>query len=296
MNSRDGSDSLSFNIGLYGAPSAAPGTIEKIDCGFSSSDDTADSGLYPRGAKAILKVSVGGRVSEITIAPLPALLRGSWDLRGTHTVYGHTFCEGTGNLFNVRNRTEPSYVGQTKHGWYRRWRQHVGAAAAGSPYRFAQAIRRYKDSWAVIHEIISVGIDQAEAYDIEEYLVESYALYPHGFNMIPGGDAGIRYLSKLGAAVGAKDWERRDQVIERLIGQFERDHRPNPLTAALWRDDDYAASVICANPNNFSKQAIDEIRYLSSLGKTAAEIASKFQCRERRIAELLSGTTYSRVH
>lgn len=286
--------SVQINVRIAAAPSAMPGEIS-ANYRFNPADDVRLK--FPQGAKAILAIWDGGRAKEYTFVPLAPLMAGARDLRGTHTVYGHTFCKTDGSIFGIRgDRTEPSYVGQTKQGWYRRWKQHVASAAAGSPYRFAEAIRRFKGNAAIFHEVVSVGIGQDEAYEIEEYLVEKFALYPHGFNMIPGGYAGIRYLSQLGAQVGPREWERRDAVIERLVSRYARESRPNPLAAALWKDDDYAASIICANPNNFSKQRVDEIRYMASLGRTAGEIAADLGCREQRVADLLSGETYSRVH
>ena len=96
--------------------------------------------------------------------------------------------------------------------------------------------------------------------------------------------------------MSARRWEHRSALIRQSIKQCARDGRPNPLLAAVWRDDKYAASVICSNPNNFDLGQVQEARLLASLDWSPEQIASRLACSPARIMRLLKGSTYSRVH
>jgi hypothetical protein len=222
---------------------------------------------------------------DVLSVPLAACLSRAPDLSGTHAVYAHTFTNQT-NFFGVRAESEPSYIGVTKRGWVVRWYEHQAAAKAGSPYRFHEAIRRFDRSNPVFHELLVCGASRDEAMRVEEWAVEAFSLYPKGFNMIPGGDAGIKYLTSKGAPRSQIDWEHREKAIRNL---------KNPLISALWLDDDYAASIICSNPNNFDRSKIYQIRSMSEFGKSPEEIADSLGCSPSRVKRLLRGETYSRV-
>ena len=129
--------------------------------------------------------------------------------------------------------------------------------------------------------------------ECEEYVVDIFSLYPKGFNMIPGGEAGIKYLGSKGFQ--KLDWEHRERAVRDLISTYARKGIANPLLSAIWRDDDYAASIICGNPNNFSREQVGQIRFMSEIGKSIEEIAETLGCSVSRVRKLLQGNTYSRV-
>jgi len=155
---------------------------------------------------------------------------------------------------------------------------------------------REHSTWVDVHQIISIRLSHQEAMATEERLVKEFTLYPNGLNMIPGGFAGIRYLAKLGFTASRKHWENRHLVLQNFAAHCERAGKPNPLLAMRWRDDAFAASIICANPNNFDADEVSEIRLLDSLGWLSEQIAARLQCSEDRVCNLLRGETYARVH
>jgi hypothetical protein len=150
--------------------------------------------FFPNGiSKLWLNFADSKGARDATVVPLPALLAGSPDVSEKYTVYAHTFTNLL-ELRHLRNTKEPSYVGITKNGWAHRWSQHLSSAASGSPYRFHEAIRRFYPKNFALHEIIACGATYEEAMRIEEWAVDSFSLYPRGFNMIPGGYAGMKVL------------------------------------------------------------------------------------------------------
>jgi hypothetical protein len=146
------------------------------------------------------------------------------------------------------------------------------------------------------HQVISCGLSFDEAMDLEEICVSDLSLYPRGLNMIPGGHAGIRYLAKFGFQTTRKDWENREKLVRQFGAHCGRAGKPNPLAAARWMNGDYAASVICGNPNNFTLEQVREARYLESLGWNELHLAERFDCSVERVQRLLKGETYSRVN
>jgi hypothetical protein len=247
---------------------------------------------YPDLSKLVIAVfdDVSGLpetaiLRDVVSVPLEACLSRAPDLSGTNTVYAHTFTNAD-NFFGVRSEAEPTYVGVTNRGWAVRWQEHVSAARAGSPYRFHEAIRRFGRN-PVFHEIIACGASREEAMRIEEWAVDRFSLHPKGFNMIPGGDAGIAYLANNGVPRSSIDWEHREKAIR--IGVA------NALISALWRDDDYATSVICGNSKNYDLKTVRQIRALAKIGKSPDGIAALIGCSVQRVQKLLKGETYSRV-
>lgn len=240
------------------------------------------------------------KIREVISVPLRACFSNEPNLSDTYTVYAHTFtCKDNflkfKGVFNLFVETEPSYVGVTKRGWVSRWNEHLTAARTGSPYRFHEAIRRFAVQNPVYHEVVSCGLSYDDAMKSEEIAVDHFSLYPKGFNMIPGGEAGIKYLADKGFPQTKKSWEQRERSIRALTDECARKGIANPLVSALWRDDDYAASIICGNPNNFNLEKVHQIRFMAEVGKTSEQIAKHLGCSLDRVKRLLGGDTYSRV-
>lgn len=211
-----------------------------------------------------------------------------WLGDGEYTVYRH-------QLYLAGKRL--SYIGITKRAWVSRWAEHCVSAMVDPRYRFHKALARTLNQ-PLYHWVIAHGLSFEQAMNLEEQLVAAESLHPRGLNMIPGGFAGIEYLSRAGFKdhVSPRQWEQRQQIIRMFSEMCDRAGRPNPLAAALWQDDDYAANIITANPNNFSKKQVELIRYLHSLGEDEETIAKKIDARKARVALLLNGKTYGRVH
>jgi hypothetical protein len=224
---------------------------------------------------------------EISQVPLKILL--ALQQPGGYTVYGHTYFGGDADL------PFQTYIGITRHSWAGRWAQHLNAAKSGSPYRFHEAIRRDDGSQYKVHRVYAAGLSYEVAMNLEEELVDILSLYPRGLNMIPGGFAGIRYLGKYGFKPTPKMLENRHALVRAVAKFCERKGKPNPLQAALWRDDAHATSVICNNPRNFDIDSVREIRLFEDFGQSPSQIADRYAVSQERVRRLLDGRTYSRV-
>lgn len=242
----------------------------------------------------MLVVKNGDRRAIVSV-PLAAVLRTMRDLTGQHQVYSHAFTtDDVGEVI-----PDCTYIGVTKRGWRTRWSEHVASANRGSRYRFHQAIRHWSGrAMTVMHCVIGVGMSEADAMAMEEQTVGFETLYPQGLNMIPGGYAGLKYLRQIGAA-GAHERvtpDSKQDIVNRFFETASRRGLPNPLAAANWCDPAYAEKVICAGEDRLKPDQIRNARFLSSLGKTAAEVATEIGARNvPQVQRLLSGSTYSRV-
>lgn len=233
-------------------------------------------------------------VFECIDLPLIMVLASNHALPGQYQVYQHDYVEDEGGeyLKNV------CYIGITKRGWRTRWAEHVRAAESGSHYRFHQAIRQYGGAAFVAHSILACGLSEQAAMAIEEELIEKFTLYPLGLNMVPGGNAGLAYLRKIGA-LGARERvapDDRQNIINRFFERASRKGLPNPLAAANWLDPSYAENVICSGPDRLKAQQIRDVRFFSSLGQDAEAIAERVGARNvDQVRRVLSGSTYSRI-
>jgi hypothetical protein len=242
----------------------------------------------------MLVIKNGDRRAIISV-PLPAILRTMRDLTGQHQVYSHTFT--TDEAGEVLSGC--SYIGVTKRGWRTRWAEHLAAANRGSRYRFHEAIRHWSGrAMTVTHSVIGIGLSEAETMAMEEQTVGFETLYPKGLNMIPGGYAGLKYLRQIGAA-GAHERvtpDSKHEIVNRFFETASRRGLPNPLAAANWCDPTYAEKVICTGDDRLKPDQIRNARFLASIGKTAAQVATEIGARNvPQVQRLLSGSTYSRV-
>jgi hypothetical protein len=151
------------------------------------------------------------------------------------------------------------------------------------------------------HVVCAAGLNETEAEDTEEYLVEKYSFTKsEGLNMIPGGRAGIAYLHKLNVLLDEKP-VLLDEDREKLLGNYFREHPrkglPNPLIAEYWRDEDFAARVICSGDNRLTVKQVRDIRTLAALGHSCVHICHVLGItNELQVRKVLSGKTYGRVH
>lgn len=223
---------------------------------------------------------------EVTALPMYMIL--SDQCRPHYHIYRHAFLDDR----NGERIENAAYTGVTKRGWRTRWSEHLRAANSGSHYLFHKAIRQWNGvATSVLHQIIGHADSEQRAMDIEERLVERDSLHPKGLNMIPGGNAGLEYLRKLGA-LGKRE---RCSVDDRqaVINRF---HRANPLAAANWLNAAYAESVICGAPGRLKPQQIRDARSFALLGIEADDIASRIGARNTaQVERLMSGQTYSRI-
>jgi len=194
------------------------------------------------------------------------------------------------------------YAGITSRSWKERWNEHLGAARRGSPYLFHSKIREaLEKGWIQEHSVNAVRLTESEAMNAEELAVADYALHPdnpRGLNMIPGGYAGMRALHRLGAlkphAVLSPD--ERPDIIESYLREHPRKGVPNPFISAMWKDEGYAASVVCGHLDRFSVEQVKLIRQLNDSGFSPSAIASLVHARNiEQVERVIAGKTYRRI-
>jgi hypothetical protein len=229
------------------------------------------------------------------ITALPMYLVTNPEYFGHYHIYQHAFL----NDQNGDRIVAAKYTGVTKRGWRIRWAEHLRAANAGSHYRFHKAIKQWQGTATVtMHHIIAHAASEQKAMDQEERIIARDSLYPLGLNMIPGGNAGLAYLRRIGA-LGKNERVSPDdvqQIINRFFESMSRKGLPNPLAAANWLDPSYAEKVICSGPDRLTAQQIRDIRFLSSLGHDVDIVKERAGARNpEQVRRVLSGSTYSRI-
>ncbi len=285
---RDSGFESSPHLRITVRPSIEDSGRDVVTWGWSG-DDGGQPGALPELLIRIFRVGeapVGFKV------PLVYIVANAPDVTRGRVVYAHSL--RAGSFGTMGDGASLTYVGVTSRGWQRRLREHLAAARAGSPYHFHRALREMAGHFRT-HHVYLADLTYRQAMEAEEELVDLYSLHPAGLNMIPGGFAGVRYLAKHGFNADRRAWEDRHVVLERFAAACDRAGRPNPLAAAAWRDDAYAASVICNNPNNFDAETVRTIRRFGEFDLPAEKIADRVACRPDRVRRLLSGSTYERV-
>lgn len=216
--------------------------------------------------------------------PINEVLKGAWGLKGSHLVYMHT----------IVTEIPLSYIGITKNSWHHRWSQHQQSARSGSNLVFHKALREHAGK-PLQHIVFVSHVDLDSAYGLEEEFVGCYSLYPLGLNMIPGGYAGLRYLSKLGAAK-PKSAEDRDATLEAVAQRETAAGRPNPLCAARWvSDQEFVNRVICGHSGRLTVQQVRTIKLWHSFDKSPEQIAALLQVDPEKAKSVVAGKTYGRV-
>lgn len=268
-----------------------------LSCDFALSSGDSDNEKRHHSASGMLLsiiVHDGDGSREISSIPVQMLQSDGGKL---YHVYQHMLASNEpGDRIPIGR-----YTGVTKRGWRARWQQHVTAANAGSNCLFHRTIRNFQQdvkTKLMFHDIVACVNSEQTAMDIEEYFIDRDSLYPNGLNMIPGGNAGLAYLRKIGA-LGAKEHvgvDDRELIINRFFDRTSRKGLPNPLAAANWLNSDYAEKVICSGPDRLKPQQIRDARFFSSLGQDAETVAVRVGARNvEQIERMLSGRTYSRV-
>lgn len=233
------------------------------------------------------------RITRIELA-LRYILKGLPNLDDSFTTYLHALVTDDGDYV---------YYGITSRSPIVRFKEHLAQARDGSALLFHCALRDILPSCTQVHHtIISAGATQDQAYDVEEYLVNKYSLYPNhsrGLNMIPGGREGIRQLYKLGVLAERQPIEPddRDTILSRYLTTHPRAGVPNPLIASKWEDDAYAEAVICGAENRLSAQQVRAIRGMAAIGHSVSEILKEVNARNTaQVMNVLKGKTYARIH
>lgn len=254
-------------------------SIETPTIRFCTPDEQVDLS----GNLIIITNPIIGSSAQIEV-PLNPVLKGYEAIEGKHVVYCHSF----------QTDVPLAYIGVSKKPWYERLSQHISSARDGSSYLFHQAIIKHQDT-QVLHKVFLCELDYESAMELEEEFVENMSLYPLGLNMIPGGNAGIKYLHKLGFVV--KSASQKDKTTEQLASRESLAGKPNPLCAARWASDaEFVERVICGHSGRLTGEQVRTIRLLVTFGKTTEQITNLVSARNKRqVSGVLNDKTYSRI-
>lgn len=132
----------------------------------------------------------------------------------------------------------------------------------------------------------------------EETMVDRYMEEGTSLNMIPGGFKGMKFLHRhrLLKCDKATITERDEAIIE-YQKQHPRSGIANLLISELWKDDKYAAKIICGPEGRLSVKQVQEIRKLGEAGIPIEKIKEMVNALNiDQIKRVLSGKTYSRIH
>lgn len=257
-------------------------TVE--DWTIQLSEPDGSEGSDEHCGKLLIKTrTIYGAPAQIDV-PLNPVFKGFPSIEGMHCIYCHA----------LQTDTALPYIGISKRPWHVRYAQHVSSARSGSHYLFHRAIRDHRDV-EIVHRVLFTGLSQEYAFEIEELFVEAFSLYPLGLNMIPGGNAGIRYLHKLG--IQAQTVDDRDHAMQELAARETLNGSPNPLCAARWASDqDFVERVICGHSGRLTADQVRAIRLQATFGFTASRIKEIVGARNiRQVTGVLSDRHYSRI-
>ena len=269
---------------------------------------------FPEGARSGLDRKINGMFSLIYEdgtrwtfkVPLQYLLKGWGDANDGHQCYTHCIklSENTHTFGEaVTSNVEPiekCYSGITRRNWLKRLEEHLREVRQGDHKLFHRAWREATDGKDVVyHSYLQwVNLSYEEAMGWEERYVEKHTLPPKGFNMIPGGFEGHKFLYKHRITDHVDiNLEERDRAIAEYTRQHPLKGIPNPFMSELWRDDEHYLKVISSREKTLTPDQVREIRALKQSGYSVAEIARKVGAlNEIQVKNVLAKRTYTRVH
>ena len=163
------------------------------------------------------------------------------------------------------------------------------------------------------HIVLRAGLSRAQALRIEEVEVEERTLHythPNGLNMIPGGDAGLRFLSSMtkrpASSIGL---ETIDDLLEAEVNRSLRQPglqikgaQPNSKLAALWKTNlDFRIRVMTGSDSRLSYSQICNARLWHASGWSIDKIWASLNGMDGRVVShdqlqrLLDGKSYQSI-
>lgn len=210
------------------------------------------------------------------------------------------YCHSFGDI-DAENEPNWFYYGITQRAWQERWAEHARAIGTGSGLKFHRTFREASNRGQVSfigHDVVHVAYDLDELYKWEEDLIAAAWRDPMLLNMIPGGKAGLAYLSKQGM-LGARTKvapDERDRIIEDWLATHPRIGSPAPWVAERWENREWAASFVCSGHGRLTIQQVALIRELRQTGAAPEETRELSGARTlAQVNGVLSGATYTRV-
>ncbi|EER8886993.1 hypothetical protein F0C35_000099 [Escherichia coli] len=193
-----------------------------------------------------------------------------------------------------------NYVGITSRNWLVRMSEHIRGIESGENKKFYNAWRHFVKNERVdfMSELLVINQSYDDIMAWEEARVDIEMAEGRALNMIPGGFKGIRELHKL--RVLNKDRPTLKELrsaIKAAKRATPRSGVPNLLISGLWKEDSYAAKIICGAEGRLSVEQVRKARELHQVGISVEEIAAKISALNvPQVRRLLDGKTYSRIH
>jgi len=210
------------------------------------------------------------------------------------------------------------YIGRTKRTWLERYNQHCRDMRRGSNLRFHRVLRGEFCNIGVLEHIVErAGLTEKQALDIEEKEVEKrslHLLFPNGLNMIPGGNAGLKYVHNFAKRTGfvmEKELtaENAESVLvdiqqHSLKKHFNTDmiERIKAAISRLWAENiHFRVNVMTKAQNRFSYEQIQAARIWHSSGWPNEKILEYLQKMDSKklnmdqLERLLKGETYASI-
>jgi len=260
------------------------------------------------------------KIKQFFIVPLPLVLA-TFEARvckpNTYQVYEHNLIRNKeADMKTYENYVAESaqYIGITSRTWQERAQEHSYAARRGSYLLFHRALRGdLFDVYGQEHIVLRAGLSRSDALRIEEIEVEERTLnasHPNGLNMIPGGEAGLRFLSSMTKrAPSSINLEKTDDLLEAVVNSSIRQHstgireeNSNEKLASLWRNDiQFRIRAITSQAKRLSHKQIMNARIFNASGWSLEKILTKINGIDNRTANLkqlqrlLDGKTYPTI-
>lgn len=238
--------------------------------------------------------------------PLQGLLKSWGDANEGYQCYVHIITYGL--IDDAINRTdshgnkvrEMPYTGITGRNWLQRLNEHISEIRHGSNKLFHRKWRESIGGEGMVYnselQMLNASFEAAMAW--EEMYVDKWSLAPKGFNMIPGGFKGLRFLHEHRITDRVDiTLKERDRAIEEYVRQNPRKGIPNPFMSELWEDDDFYLRVIEARDKTLTPNQVRQIRALADMGWSVPQITKEVNAlNETQVKNVLAGKTYKRIH
>lgn len=268
----------------------------------------------PEEHRAVLhlyKATFKGHMWRISV-PIQYLMKGFPLKPNGHMGYYHSFVvqhpdsylrewqNQSGTFEGIPEEPRYNYVGITSRSWLVRMKEHIRGIESGESKTFYNAWRHFAkdDRVDFMSELIVANQSYNDIMAWEEARVAVEMEAGRALNMISGGFKGIRELHKLGCLNKERPTLReRRAAIEAAQRANPRKGVPNLLLAELWKDDGYAAKIICGADGRLSVEQVRTARDLNRMGLPVEKIAEKIGALNvPQVQRLLDGHTYSRIH
>ncbi|WBA12019.1 hypothetical protein [Salinivibrio kushneri] len=268
----------------------------------------------PEEHRAVLhlyKAMFKGHMWRISV-PIQYLMKGFPLKPNGHMGYYHSFVvqhpdsylrewqNQNGTFEDIPEEPRYNYVGITSRSWLVRMKEHIHGIETGENKTFYNAWRHFAkdDRVDFMSELIVANQSYDDIMAWEEARVDVEMVAGRALNMISGGFKGIRELHKLGCLNKKRPTlKERQAAIEAAERANPRKGVPNLLLAELWKDDSYAAKIICGANGRLSVEQVRTARDLNRMGLPVEKIAEKIGALNvPQVQRLLDGHTYSRIH